>query len=185
MDQNNDGWEDVTDAREVKALVGVKGLQQQAKGLPQARPGANTAAAASVGGVMETPARRDGARSSLALIARLQPAIDRVRHLQETTLAPSGVAGLAEYNPFSSANQEYDAAVAGLTALARPATRSPGEGSMSDFESRLAVAALPNRWKRDTYNHEAVDGLQRLVDTSSAWVPKHLPSASPRHLQAA
>ncbi|MDF0489234.1 hypothetical protein PX554_13920 [Sphingomonas sp. H39-1-10] len=117
------------------------------------------------GGALETNSARDKARSQFSVIDRLQPAVDRVRHLQNTTLSKQGLGALAEYNPFDSGNQAYDAAVANLTALARPATRVAGEGSMSDFESKIATATLPGRYHFDSYNNEALDGLQRLIDS--------------------
>lgn len=153
--------------------------QGLAKRLPAA-PGA-APAAAQAGGQLETATARDKARSAMILIDRLQPQIDRVRKLQRTALGRSGLAGLAEYNPFSGQNQEYDSAVAQLTSLARPATRTAGEGAMSDFESKLATATLPNRWKRDAYNNEAIDGLDRLVTTSRKLYSQQLglPAAPP------
>lgn len=188
IDNDNDGWEDVEDPQTLKAIVGVKGIAAATQA--RNRAGAAADAAKDVGGLLETPARRDMARASLLLINRLQPAVDDVRKLQRKALGATGVAALGEYNPFSSDNQEYDAAVAGLTALARPATRTPGEGSMSDFESRLAVAALPNRWKRDAYNEKALNSLQSLIDTHrdsysrllglGAAQPRRLPQAPPR-----
>jgi hypothetical protein len=170
IDQDNDGWEDVTDPTEVKKLMGVRGVQQMAKG-----GGGNPEA-------LETSQGRDKARAALLTIKRLQPALDRVRKLQKSTLGKQGLAALGEYNPLSSANQEYDGAVAVLTAMARPATRTPGEGAMSDFETKLAVATLPNRWKRDSYNLEAISGLQRLIDTSKEEYGRQLglPAAPPR-----
>ncbi|MGK6323469.1 hypothetical protein ACMGDM_10295 [Sphingomonas sp. DT-51] len=182
---DNDGWEDVTDVRAIKAIAGTKGVAAAAKAQPVVK-GADEAAK-SVGGLLETPTRRDMARGSLLLINRLQPALDEVRRLQKKTLGATGITAVGEYNPFSSANQEYDAAVAGLTALARPATRTTGEGSMSDFESRLAVAALPNRWKRDAANIKNLDGLQALIDTHRDFYSRQLGlgPAQPRQLPQA
>jgi hypothetical protein len=153
--------------------------QGLAKRLPSA-PGAGQPAA-DAGGQLETATARDKARSAMILIDRLQPQLDRVRKLQKSALGRSGLAGLAEYNPFSGQNQQYDSAVAQLTSLARPATRTAGEGAMSDFESKLATATLPDRWKRDQYNNEAIDGLDRLVSTSRQLYSKQLglPSAPP------
>lgn len=187
IDQNNDGWEDVTDAVEMKALVGVKGVRDNAKSSPQAA--GLPASPMGGGGPLETASNRDKARAALALIERVEPQLKRVRQLQRSALGGKGLAGLAEYNPFSTGNQEYDAAVAGLTSLVRPATRTPGEGAMSDFESKLAVATLPNRWKRDAYNEEALNGLQRLIDSSRQLYSRQLglpqsPPTNPRNAAA-
>jgi hypothetical protein len=118
------------------------------------------------GGALETAKARDTARAGMTTIERLVPALARVRKLQGKTLGASGLQALGEFNPFDDDNQQYDAAVSTLTALARPATRTPGEGSMSDFESKMAKAILPDRWKRDKYNNEALDGLDNIVSTS-------------------
>ncbi|KIU29297.1 hypothetical protein SR41_04620 [Sphingomonas melonis] len=151
-----------------------------AKRLPSAPPAGGQAQ--SGGGTLETSAARDKARSALATIDKLQPQLDRVRALQKSVLGRRGLAGLAEYNPLSGGNQQYDSAVAQLTSVTRPATRTPGEGSMSDFESKLATATLPNRWKRDEYNNEAIDGLQRLIDTNRTLYSQQLglPAPPPR-----
>ena len=39
----------------------------------------------------------------------------------------------------------YDGALAALQSTVRQLTRTPGEGAMSDFESRIAMAQLPGR----------------------------------------
>lgn len=155
--------------------------QGLAKRLPSAPGAGPSQPSQDAGGQLETASARDKARSAMILIDRLQPQIDRVRKLQKSALGRSGLAGLAEYNPFSGENQQYDSAVSGLTSLARPATRTAGEGAMSDFESKLATATLPNRWKRDEYNNEAINGLQRLVDTSRRLYSQQLglPAAPP------
>lgn len=127
---------------------------------------ANGQPATQGGGPLETATARDKARSAMTTIDRLTPALARVRKLQNKTLGASGLSALGEFNPLNQDNQQYDASVATLTALARPATRTPGEGAMSDFESKLATAILPGRWKRDKYNTEALDGLDSLVSTS-------------------
>lgn len=163
--QADDGWEEVTDPIELKRVGGAAAVREAIKANAR-RPVPSGTPADEVGGVLETAPNRDKARSGLAMIERIRPQLARVRKLQGSALGAQGFAGLAEYNPLSSTNQEYDAAVANLKTLVRPATRQPGEGSMSDFESKLAVATLPNRWKRDSYNREAIDGLQRLLDTT-------------------
>ena len=174
---DNDGWEDVTDPAVLKAAGGVKAVE---KGAEQARRAA--AAAQNGQAPLETANNRDKAAAALALIDRVQPTLARVRHLQKTNLGRSGVAGLIEYAPFVPANQEYDAAASMLKALARPAMRTPGEGSMSDFESKLAVQPLPDRYNTDSYNNEAINGLQAFLDTSrrqysaQAGLPKPPPS---------
>jgi hypothetical protein len=178
MGPDDDGWEEVTDPAELKAVGGASAVKRMQEARARA-PGLSGSPADAVGGTLETAPARDKARGVLLTIQRLQPAIDDVRRLQRSALGAKGLAGLAEYNPFSSSNQEYDAAVAALTALVRPATRQAGEGAMSDFESKLAVATLPSRWRRDSYNDRAMHDLQRLVDTSRDLYGRQLGLAAP------
>ena len=135
---------------------------------------------------LETASARDKARAGMATIARIEPALARVKQLQTRTQSASGLAGLAEYNPFSSDNQQYDAAVNDLKNLVRPATRTVGEGSMSDFESKMATAIIPDRWRRDAYNNEALSGLDRIVSSAKQAYRSQLglPSAPPSTAQA-
>jgi hypothetical protein len=115
---------------------------------------------------LETPKARDDARRALATIERIEPILNRLDHLQKTAMRGAGVAGLKEYLPWRRENQQYDSAADALRMIARPATRTPGEGAMSDFESKLAVAAMPNRWSFDDRNVERIRNLRELLETS-------------------
>jgi len=170
---DNDGWEDVNDPQTLKALVGAKGVQQAAR----AQAGASATPFA-----LETASARDKARAGMTSMDRLQPVLSRVRQLFDETQSRGGVAGLREYIPLLPDNQRFDNAVSQLSALARTATRQPGEGPTSDFDAKVALAPLPNRWRTDAYNREALDGLQRLIDTSRASTSAQLglPKAPPR-----
>lgn len=181
IEKDNDGWEEVTDPHELKIIGGVKAVDKAAEAARR-----NAATAANGQAPLETANNRDKANAALALIDRVEPALNRVSHLQKTNLGRTGVAGLLEYAPFVPSNQEYDAAASLLTALVRPAMRSPGEGSMSDFESKLAVQPLPDRYNTDRYNNEAINGLRTFLDTSrklyraQAGLPKPPPSTAAR-----
>jgi hypothetical protein len=59
-----------------------------------------------------------------------------------------------------------DAALAGLSPLIRKLTRTPGEGAMSDYESRLAQAGLPSRAQSEDGRREAIAGLRDLIRTT-------------------
>lgn len=52
---------------------------------------------------------------------------------------------IAGRNPLSEAGSNYDKALAALQTTIRQLTRTPGEGAMSDYESRMAQAQLPSR----------------------------------------
>lgn len=68
----------------------------------------------------------------------------------------------------SGADDAADAAIAGLSPLVRQLTRVPGEGAMSDYESRLAQGELPNRSQTREGRKEAIDQLRALVDQTRA-----------------
>ena len=57
--------------------------------------------------------------------------------------------------------KEFDAAVDPLRVTIRSLTRTPGEGSMSDYESRLAQAQLPTR---DAYESVTDQQIQQMDD---------------------
>jgi hypothetical protein len=69
---------------------------------------------------------------------------------------------------FSGSANAADAALAGLSPLIRKLTRTPGEGSMSDYESRLAQAGLPSRGQSEEGRREAIQGLRDLIRTTRA-----------------
>lgn len=131
------------------------------------------------GQAFEGSKSRDGARSALDQIDRIQPQVDRVRALYGQNLRGAGpLKSIGEYLP-SQDNARFDNAVAGLRTLVRPAQRTPGEGAMSDFESKLAIQNLPDRWSFDGANEEALDNLQTFLDTSRASYSKRLGLPTP------
>ncbi|PNQ03642.1 hypothetical protein H5V43_16305 [Sphingobium fuliginis] len=142
-------------------------------------PGAAPSQPTKSGQPFETSKSRDAARAALDQMDRIQPQVDRVRALYNETLRGSGpLKSLGEFMP-TQANARFDNAVAGLRTLVRPAQRTPGEGAMSDFESKLAIQNLPNRYSFDSANEEALDGLQTFLDTSRASYSKRLGLPTP------
>jgi hypothetical protein len=137
-------------------------------------PGAPAPQPTKSGDGYETSKSRDGARAALDQMDRIQPQVDRVRALYNENLRGTGpLKSIGEYMP-TQANARFDNAVAGLRTLVRPAQRTPGEGAMSDFESKLAIQNLPSRYSFDSANEEALDGLQTFLDTSRASYSKRL-----------
>ena len=57
----------------------------------------------------------------------------------------------------------FDKSVALLYTQIRKLTRTPGEGSMSDFETRLSGATKPERTDTPEGRREAIAGLRALV----------------------
>ena len=131
------------------------------------------------GDMMELPKSRDNARKELDMLNRLAPQIDRAWDVYEKQLKGAGtIKSLREYLP-SQGNAEVDRAFGQLRTLVRPATRTPGEGSTSDFESKLALQSTPDRYSFDASNEEAFKGLRRFVDVGRANATKRLGLPTP------
>lgn len=62
--------------------------------------------------------------------------------------------------------KQFDAAVALLKGMARKLTRTPGEGAMSDYESRLAELANPSRGEYEDVTADQLTQLRALVKTT-------------------
>lgn len=59
--------------------------------------------------------------------------------------------------------QKFDAAVDGLKNTIRALTRTPGEGSMSDWEGKVAQAQLPSRGKYESVTQQQIDQLDQMI----------------------
>lgn len=124
--------------------------------------------------VLETKSNRDKARGSVDRLGLVAEQLARVRQLYNDSLRGSGpIKSIREFLP-SQANSQFDNAVQTLATLVRPTTRVEGEGSMSDYESKLANAPLPNRWKFDGANEESLRGLERIVSEGKSNTAKRL-----------
>jgi len=164
IDNDNDGWEDVADPREVKALLGVKGVRDMGKasGLPKAPP---------TGGPLDldtpvkppTGAAAQAAYTKVGASRAMLQQLNKVRHLYDKNMSKTGLQGAAEFNPFRRENQEFDGAVAAIPLLARQAFRVSGSGSDSDRELKLITDALPNRWSFDASNKERFATLDSVL----------------------
>lgn len=62
--------------------------------------------------------------------------------------------------------KQFDAAVALLKGMARKLTRTPGEGAMSDYESKLAELANPSRSEYEDVTADQIQQLRALVKTT-------------------
>lgn len=58
----------------------------------------------------------------------------------------------------------FDASVAGLAPIFRQLTRTPGEGAMSDYESRLAEASLPSRSNYESVTAQQIQQIEDMVN---------------------
>jgi hypothetical protein len=57
----------------------------------------------------------------------------------------------------------FDAAVDALRPLFRQVSRTPGEGSMSDYETRLAQAPLPNRTQYESVTEQQIAQIEDMA----------------------
>lgn len=62
--------------------------------------------------------------------------------------------------------KQFDAAVALLKGMARKLTRTPGEGAMSDYESKLAELANPSRGEYEQVTADQIQQLRGLIETT-------------------
>lgn len=62
--------------------------------------------------------------------------------------------------------KQFDAAVALLKGQVRKLTRTPGEGAMSDYESRLAELANPSRGEYEQVTADQIQQLRGLIETT-------------------
>lgn len=66
----------------------------------------------------------------------------------------------------TEAGRRFDAAVAVLKTQVRKLTRTPGEGAMSDYESKLAELANPSRGEYEQVTADQLEQLRALVETT-------------------
>lgn len=69
---------------------------------------------------------------------------------------------------FDAESSVLDKSISQLAPLIRQLTRTPGEGSMSDYESRLAAMALPKRSDNPAAVREAIAGIRDLISQTAA-----------------
>ncbi|MDH2239066.1 hypothetical protein N5K27_22415 [Pigmentiphaga sp. GD03639] len=111
-----------------------------------------------------TGAQLENARAKLQTVAVLRQQIENLKSQRENLgIASEGL--VAGRNPLSEAGRNYDAALSALQTTVRQLTRTPGEGAMSDYESRLAMAQLPSRADFASARDLKIQQLEDLADT--------------------
>lgn len=73
-------------------------------------------------------------------------------------------AGLLQGWMPSEAGKQFDKAVDAIRTTIRSLTRTPGEGSMSDWEGKLAQSSLPDRNQYESVSEQSFDQLERLAN---------------------
>lgn len=136
-------------------------------------------ASAGAGGSGLTKTQEGVVRQKLKTLQSIRSQLGRVKAAvawrgkdgKEHTIDGDGYTGSFQgYVPgrFNDESDRFDKAVAGLAPLIRSLTRVPGEGGMSDFESRLANAVLPSRTDTKAGRKEALDGFDELLRTTES-----------------
>lgn len=66
----------------------------------------------------------------------------------------------------SEDGKKFDGAVSLLQGMVRKLTRTPGEGAMSDYETKLAQLANPSRSEYESVTGEQIEQLRALIQTT-------------------
>lgn len=122
--------------------------------------GAEAEAAAAVPSEQTRAKARDKLRSVGIIkqqLSKVQSAFDNIK--DSISAGPGGQGRLP-----TPGGQAFDAAVDLLRTYIRQMTRTPGEGAMSDFETKLAQAINPDRTKYETVTQQQIDQIMDLVD---------------------
>lgn len=150
--------------------------EAQAAGLPDGpvyQQGANgeikavtgSASAANGGGTGLTKTQEGVIRTKLQSIQSIRSQLGRVEAAIKDLDKKGWTGSLGGLVPGSwdAESDRFDKSVGQLAPLIRQLTRVPGEGAMSDYESRIADAALPSRRDTPTGRKELLDGLKDLL----------------------
>lgn len=134
---------------------------------------------------MQASARAAAKPASVALAKNKLTALDAIDNQLnrvEKALAKAKYRGpVAGRIPggISGADSAADAAIRQLAPLMRQLTRVPGEGAMSDYESRLAEAGQPSRAQTDEGLQETLAGYRDLIKATRAGYADIAGSAAP------
>lgn len=110
-----------------------------------------------------TATQIENARGKLQTVSILRQQLDNLKQ-QRTNLGAMSQGMVTGHVP-TEAGRNYDAALSALQTTVRQLTRTPGEGAMSDFESRLSQAQLPSRADYGSAIDLKIQQLEDLADT--------------------
>lgn len=105
------------------------------------------------------------AKAKLANLRGLEGQIGRVERAMTDVEKEGWTGAISGLVPgrLDKESNVFDKAVRGVASLVRQLTRVPGEGAMSDYESRLAEMTLPSRTDTPEGRREAVAGIKELI----------------------
>jgi hypothetical protein len=105
------------------------------------------------------------AKTKLTALDAIDNQLKRVENALKKAKYRGPVAGRIP-GGISGADSAADAAIRQLAPLIRQLTRVPGEGAMSDYESRLAEAGQPSRSQTDEGLAETMAGYRDLINAT-------------------
>lgn len=116
-----------------------------------------------------TKSQRGVMTTNYRLIPVVQRQLKTVRALaeqmdKEGTFFTGSVGGLMPGALSGSTAQKYDKALKSLQLQMRKFTRTPGEGSFSDYEGQMQEASLPSRWGDSAGRKQSIDDLDALLN---------------------
>jgi len=117
------------------------------------------------GGPTGTKQQQGLAKMKIAALGPIEGQLNRVEAAMKD-MEKNGYSGYFLGNipgSLDAASGTFDKAVAGLAPLIRQLTRVPGEGSTSDYESKLAQAALLSRTDTPEARKEALAMMRELI----------------------
>lgn len=119
-----------------------------------------------------TGQQRGAAQLKLKGIEAIASQVARVEAALEKAEKDGFVGPIYGNVPFSGSldaeSAVLDKSIAQLAPLIRQLTRTPGEGAMSDYESRLAAMALPARSDNPAALRESLAGIKELLTQTRA-----------------
>lgn len=112
------------------------------------------------------------ARAALGSLDAMEAQIKRVQDAMEAAEKGGWTGAIYGFVPgaLDSESGTFDKEVGLMTALARNLTRTPGEGSMSDYESRLAAMPLPSRRDTPEARRAALEAYKSLVSNKRKYL---------------
>lgn len=107
------------------------------------------------------------AKGKLSSLTALENQLNRAEAALKKAKYTGPIAGRLP-GGISGADSAADAAISNLAPLVRQLTRVPGEGAMSDYESKLAQAGLPSRAQTAEGRRQSLDDIRALVKQTRA-----------------
>jgi hypothetical protein len=132
-----------------------------------------------------TGKQRENATTKLASLTAIETQLNRVEELIPALEKGGWTGYLGGLVPgaLDKESDAYDAALATLTSLTRQLTRTPGEGSMSDYETRLAAAIPPGRRMGPEGRDESILAMRALIKATRDGYQELLSDGAPQGQQ--